>query len=156
VSGEEIQVRIATVADIREMHGIRTAVRENRLVNPLTVQPQDYAALMSTGGRAWVAEANGEMLGFAAADLRRFNVWALFVAPEFEGRGAGRRLHDRMMEWLFANGADHVWLSTDRGTRAESFYKAAGWRYAGEQTNGEARYELMREWWLKRRESTEE
>jgi hypothetical protein len=50
-----------------------------------------------------------------------------------------------MMDWMFAAGADEVWLGTDPGTRAERIYRAAGWRFAGNEPNGEARYEMSRE-----------
>lgn len=145
----EVRIRVAVDADIPEMHRIRLAVRENRLADPSWVQPDDYRRMIAEDGRGWVAEADGRMVGFAVADLRRANVWALFVDPAFEGRGAGRLLHDRMMDWLFAAGAERVWLCTDPGTRAEAFYRAAGWRNAGEQ-RGEARYEMGRDGWTGR------
>ena len=89
------------------------------------MQPHHYRPLLGGEGRGWVAELDGGIAGFAVADLARGNVWALFVDPDFEGRGVGRRLHDAMMEWCFASGAERVWLSTDPGTRAEAFYRAA-------------------------------
>ena len=142
-----MQIRVATEADIAEMHRIRTSVRENRLADPSLVQPGDYRAMLAEHGRGWVAESGGRIIGFAVADLARRNVWALFVDPDSEGRGAGRLLHEAMMGWMFAAGAEEVWLGTDPGTRAERFYRAAGWRYAGAQANGEARYEMSREEW---------
>lgn len=144
-----MEIRVATEADIAQMHRIRLAVRENRLADPAMVQPDDYRPLLAQNGRGWVAMADGRIAGFAVADRARGNVWALFVDPEFEGRGAGRMLHDAMMEWFFAEGADSVWLSTDPGTRAEAFYRAAGWHPAGEY-HGEARYEMSRADWLGR------
>lgn len=143
------RIRVAEEADIGEMHRIRLAVRENRLADPAMVQPDDYRPLLGRDGRGWVAEVDGRLVGFAVADRLRGNVWALFVDPRFEGRGAGRMLHDAMMDWLFAAGLGSVWLSTDPGTRAEAFYRAAGWRPAG-QHRGEARYEMSREEWLAR------
>lgn len=145
-----MQIRLATEADIPEMHRIRTSVRENRLADPSLVQPRDYRAMLVEHGRGWVAESDGRIIGFAVGDLARRNVWALFVDPTSEGRGAGRRLHDVMMDWMFAAGADEVWLGTDPGTRAERFYRSAGWRFAGSEPNGEARYEMSREEWRAR------
>lgn len=145
-----MQIRLATETDIPAMHRIRMAVRENRLADPSLVQPGDYRAMLAEHGRGWVAESDGRMIGFAVADLSRSNVWALFVDPASEGRGAGRRLHDAMMDWMFAAGAEEVWLGTDPGTQAERFYRAAGWRFAGAQPNGEARYEMSRVEWSHR------
>ena len=145
-----VRVRVATRVDFPAMHQIRMAVRENVLSDPARVQPSDYAAILEAGGRGWVAELDGRMVGFAVADLARSSVWALFVDPGFEGRGAGRRLHDTMMDWFFTAGADRVRLGTDPGTRAEGFYRSAGWRPAGDEPNGEVRYEMSREEWLAR------
>lgn len=151
-SDPSVRIRVAADADIPEMHRVRMAVRENRLVDPSSIQPHHYGALMAAGGRAWVAEAgsadaSGRIVGFAVGDRERSSVWALFVEPGFEGLGIGRRLHDTMLSWLFAAGAERVRLGTDPGTRAERFYRAAGWRELGAAGKGEARYEMRREWW---------
>lgn len=143
-----MQIRIAEESDIPEMHRVRTSVRENRLSDPALVRPHHYRALLRKHGRGWVAEAEGRLVGFAVADLRRSNVWALFVDPGHEGRGIGRRLHDAMMDWFFAAGAELVWLGTEPGTRAEGLYRRAGWRFVGIEPNGEARFEMSREAWL--------
>lgn len=132
------------------MHRIRMTVRENALSDPGRVQLSDYTSILEEGGRGWVAEVERRVVGFAVADLARSNVWALFVDPGFEGRGVGRRLHDTMIDWLFAAGADRVWLGTDPRTRAERFYRSAGWSHTGDDPNGEARYEMSREEWLSR------
>jgi GNAT superfamily N-acetyltransferase len=146
-----MHIRLASVADIPGMHRVRMRVRENRLADPALIQPRDYEAMLTERGRGWVAETGGRIAGFAVADAGRCNVWALFVDPDAEGRGIGRRLHDAMMEWFFASaGAARVWLSTDPGTRAERFYRAAGWHHAGPEPNGEARYEMTRGQWRER------
>ncbi|MBW3570374.1 MAG: GNAT family N-acetyltransferase [Gemmatimonadetes bacterium] len=149
VRGPDVRIRVATAADVDAMQRIRVAVRENRLADPAMVQPHHVLEKIGREGRGWVAEDEGRIVGFAIGDLARSNVWALFMDPEFEGRGIGRRLHDQMMDWFFASGAERVWLSTDPGTRAEAFYRAAGWEPAGDY-RGEARYEMSREQWLAR------
>jgi GNAT superfamily N-acetyltransferase len=149
-----MHIRTASVEDIGEMHRVRMSVRENQLADPALIQPHDYAILLASG-RGWVAEVDGRVAGFAVADRERWNVWALFVDPLAEGRGMGRRLHDAMMDWFFAEAdAERVWLGTDPGTRAERFYQAAGWRSAGPAPNGEACYEMSRAEWLRRADGT--
>lgn len=145
-----VQIRTASDADIAEMHRIRLSVRENRLSDPVKVQPDDYRTFLGDRGRGWVAEIDGRIVGFAVADRTLANIWALFVEPGFERLGIGRALHDRMMDWLFASGVEFARLSTDAGTRAEHFYRSAAWRHAGTE-RGEARYELSRQEWLARR-----
>ena len=68
-------------------------------------------------------------------------MWALFVDPAYERRGVGRRLHDEMVAWLSSAGVPRISLTTDPDTRAERFYRAAGWRRVGDAPNGEVRYE---------------
>ncbi len=150
MTSAQVTIRHAADADIAAMHRIRLAVRENQLGDPSMVQPDDYRLMINERGRGWVAEVGGQIAGFAVADVERSNIWALFVDPELDGRGIGRRLHDTMLDWLMSNGAEQVWLSTDPGTRAEAFYQAAHWERAGDY-KGEARYEMSKERWLSRR-----
>jgi len=142
-----VHVRIATAADVDAMHRVRTRVRENRLTDPARVQPHHYRALLAGGGRGWVAVEGERVVGFAVVDRARSSVWALFVDPDHERHGIGRALHDAALAWLFAGGAERVWLTTDPGTRAERFYRAAGWQRAGTERNGEIRFETSREDW---------
>jgi GNAT superfamily N-acetyltransferase len=142
-----MRIRLASEADIGEMQRVRMQVRENRLLNAARVLPSDYHRMLTADGRGWVADIADRVVGFAIADLSRANIWALFVDPDFQGRGIGRGLHDKMVHWLFEAGVDPLWLSTEPGTRAEGFYEAAGWRRTGFQ-EGELRFELSREAWL--------
>ncbi len=140
-----MSIRVAVVTDIDAMHVVRCAVRENRLSRPDRITSDDYSAMLGRDGRGWVAVVDGRIVGFAVADLCRFNVWALFVDPEHEKRGIGRALHDEMMSWFLAQpGVERVWLTTAPGTRAESFYGRAGWRDCGLDAAGEVRFEIER------------
>jgi GNAT superfamily N-acetyltransferase len=150
---ERARVRVAQEADIPEMHRVRVSVRENRLTDPASIGPDEYREMLRARGRGWVAEVDGRIVGFAVADLRLSNVWALFVEPGYEGRGLGRELHDTMMTWVIEQGAERVWLSTDPGTRAERFYGAAGWAHVGFERSGEARFEMPRERWIAREDA---
>jgi len=137
-------IRLATPDDIPAMHGVRLAVRENALRDPARVQPADYATLLTGAGRGLVAIVDGALVGFGIADAASRNLWALFVAPGFEGRGIGRRLHDELLDWLFGQGPEPAWLTTAPGTRAEQFYTVAGWQVAGAEPNGDLRLEFHR------------
>lgn len=138
------RIEIAGECDIEELHRVRSSVVENRLSDPTRVQPRHYRELLANGGRMWKATVDGRIVGFAAADFVRSNVWALFVEPGAERRGVGRRLHDEMLAWMFERGVERAWLTTDVGTRAERFYRAAGWRARGLEPSGEMRFELTR------------
>jgi GNAT superfamily N-acetyltransferase len=134
-------IRHAVIGDIPQMHSVRMGVVENQLTKPLSIEPHHYRSLLGSG-RGWVCELDERIVGFAIADLEHSSIWALFVRPDYEGRGIGRRLHDAAIEWLFANGATRIWLTTDPNTRAEHFYRSAHWAYVGRQPNGESRYEM--------------
>jgi len=140
-------VRLATPADISQMQRIRRRVRENQLSDPSRVTDGDCRRMILERGRGWVCELDGLIVGFAIGDLVVANIWALFVDPEHEKRGIGRALHRPMLDWMFASGADKVWLGTEPGTRAEDFYRKAGWQLAGEQPNGEQRFEMTARQW---------
>ncbi len=147
---QPMHIRVASEADIPEMHLIRMSVRENQLADAALVQPDDYRSMLNERGRGWVAESGNRMLGFAIADLTRSNIWALFVDPAAEGCGVGRRLHDTMLEWLFTSGAAQVTLRTEPGTRAERFYLAARWQFRGLDAEGGGGYSMSRQEWLAR------
>jgi GNAT superfamily N-acetyltransferase len=100
-----------------------------------------YRVRLEENGRGWLFEEGGTVLGFAVADAVTRSVWALFVSPDAEGKAIGRALLNEMTAWLFAQGSEPVWLTTAPGTRAERFYREAGWRETGRDGNGEVRFE---------------
>jgi GNAT superfamily N-acetyltransferase len=102
-------------------------------------------------GRGWVCEIGLMIVGFAIADLRENNIWALFIHPDHEKKGIGKQLHQLMLNWYFENSGQTVWLSTSPGTRAEFFYRKAGWKETGIYGKGEIKFEMnAAEWELKK------
>jgi len=139
----DLVVRQAVREDIPGMHRVRLAVRENRLTSTV-IRAEDYVREIEVTGRGWVITEEGNVVAFAVGNRETQNIWALFVDPEREGRGYGRRLHEVMVEWLFSQGVPFIWLSTDPGTRAQRFYEAAGWSFCRVLPDGEHYYELHR------------
>lgn len=109
------------------MSAIRLSVTENVLSDPTRISPQMYRDYLALYGRGWVAELDGVVAGFSYVDQRDASIWALFVAPEYEGRGLGKHLLELAVNWLFDQGHAQVQLSTGKETRAERFYAAQGW-----------------------------
>lgn len=134
------RLREAHSRDVAAMHRVRLAVRENRLVSRIT--EADYLAEIEVTGRGWVVEREGAIVGFAVANVRTGNIWALFVHPSHERQGHGRALHETLLRWLFSKGVERAWLTTQAGTRAERFYLAAGWRCAATTPDGELVLEM--------------
>jgi GNAT superfamily N-acetyltransferase len=64
------------------------------------VTDKDCVEYLTLRGKGWVCEM-AQLVGFAIADLIDNNIWALFVHPDFEGKGIGKTLHDMMLDWYF-------------------------------------------------------
>src|SRR5688572_19116190 len=131
-----MQMRVATVADFAAIHAVRVAVRENRLSDPNRITQDDYRDMLQRDGKGWVIEVAGRIVAFGIADRTRRNIWALFVLPAYERRGLGRQLLEVMTRWLCDQSRDVIWLTTAPGTRAERFYRTAGWTDRGFDGNG--------------------
>ncbi len=76
-------------------------------------------------------------MGFSAADTRDGSIWALFIADGYERLGIGRALFEKACDVLLTDGHRTAWLTTERGSRAEGFYRAAGWKVIGTSPRGE-------------------
>ena len=143
----EMIFREAKIADIPQIQIVRHSVKENTLSDPALVTDQDCADYIEVRGKGWVCETNDQVVGFAIADLQDNNIWALFVRPEFERQGIGKRLHDIMLDWYFTQTQDTVWLGTSPDTRAEQFYRKAGWQQTGMHGKGEVKFEMTYPLW---------
>jgi len=139
--------REAQLEDIRPMMFVRGSVKENILNNPELVTYADYDNYLSRYGKGWVCELNKEIIGFAIIGLIQNNVWALFVLPEYQAKGIGRKLQNTMLNWYFTRTTEKIWLSTAPHTQAEKFYIRSGWKPAG-MTGGEIKFEMSFDNWL--------
>jgi len=105
---------------------VSDSASENRLLDPARVTDADYQWFNDNPG-IWVWEEDGRILGFSAADPRDGTIWALFIDPAHEGRGIGRALLARAYDVLREAGHRSATLGTQPGSRADRFYRAAGW-----------------------------
>ena len=101
-------IREAKIEDIKQIQKVRNSVNENMLTNPNLVTDNDCKEYITGRGKAWVCEMNTEIVGFAIVDLQANNIWALFLKPEFEKRGLGKKLHDIMLVWNFKQTKNNV------------------------------------------------
>ena len=139
--------REATIVDIPQLQFVRNAVRENALSNPAIVPDKDVEDYIIHRGKGWVCEIDNKVVGFAIVSVDDNNVWALFVQPGYDKQGIGKRLHDDMMHWYFSQTDKDIWLSTAPDTRAEEFYRTAGWRQTGVTKKSEIKFEMTAEEW---------
>lgn len=147
-------LREAEIDDIKQIQAVRNSVKENTLSDPSLVTDSDCEEFLTKRGKGWVCEIDNKIVGFSIADLKGNNIWALFVNPTFENQGIGRRLHDLMLNWYFAQTQKSVWLGTTPGTRAEIFYRKLGWKEIGIHGNGEIKFEMTVNDWLALKQSS--
>lgn len=141
--------RTAVKTDIPQIQVVRNAVKENRLSNPALVSDSDVENFITQRGKGWVCEMDNTIVGFAIADLQDNNIWALFIHPDHEGKGIGKKLHSLMLDWYFSQGKENVWLGTAPDTRAEKFYRNAGWKENGMHGSKEIKFEMTSAAWSK-------
>ncbi len=137
--------REAIIQDIPPIQWVRNSVKENILSDPSLVTDTDCEVFLTQRGKGWVCEADQQIVGFAIIDMQERNIWALFVHPDFEKKGIGKKLHSMMLKWYFDQHSHKLWLGTEPGTRAEIFYQKQGWKAIGVHGKGEIKFEMSRE-----------
>jgi ribosomal protein S18 acetylase RimI-like enzyme len=155
----EPSVRRAAFADARAIAGVHIETWRTAYAH---IFPAEFLAGLSIDERAalaerlltedseeiFVAELDGRVVGFASGGRSRDEddaaapgeVYAIYVNAAAWGRGAGRRLLDRLEEALRSAGFDEatLWVLEDN-PRARRFYEAAGWRAIGPERGHPAR-----------------
>jgi GNAT superfamily N-acetyltransferase len=123
-------IRRADRRDIARILEIRAGVRENRLRDPSHVTVEDVRWFVDHPG-IFVWEEDNKIVGFSGADPRNGSIFALFVEEGYEHRGIGKALFERACKVLDESKFPRMWLTTCPGTRAERFYRSAGWQVTG-------------------------
>src|SRR5687768_10671487 len=122
-----VWVRDAREDDVELLFDIRTSVRENyqsrEELASLGITAESVAHMLATEAKAWICEIDGHPVGFSMANERDRTVFAVFVRPEHEGRGAGRALLKAAEHWLFSRSPSEIRLSTgsDPALRSHGF-----------------------------------
>lgn len=140
--------REAIISDIKQIQYVRNSVTENTLSDPGLVSDDDCKEFLTRRGKGWVCEMNDQVIGFAIADLKEHNIWALFLDPKYEKHGIGQKLHNMMLDWSFRQTQETVWLGTAPNTRAENFYRKAGWTEVGMNGAKELKFEMTSHQWI--------
>ncbi|HYG86530.1 MAG TPA: GNAT family N-acetyltransferase [Azospirillum sp.] len=139
-------VREAKQDDVEILFHIRTSVKENHQsreeIAALGITPESVSRMLESDAKAWLCEIDGCPAGFSMAKSSERTVFALFVLPEYEGRGAGRALLRAAEDWLFGQGIAEIWLTTgaDESLRAPGFYRHLDWHPVGREEDGSIRY----------------
>ena len=80
--------------------------------------------------KGWLYEIDSKIVGFSMGDKNTGEIWVIAVLPEYINRGIGFRLLQKVETWLFSEGCEKLWLTTDTDTRLRSysFYIKNGWK----------------------------
>lgn len=117
-----LRIRAATAADVERMRTIEidagARFREIGLLAIAADDPPEPAVLLAhvRAGTAWVAEVDGEVVGYATASVvdAEAHLDQVSVMGAAAGRGVGRALIDRVLSWGRASGFPTVTLTTFR------------------------------------------
>jgi len=142
-----ISIRSARAADIAAIFTIRTTVKENHLslaqLTEMGITQDAVLEMIALPDCVWVADIDGLVAGFAMADAEEGSVFALFVLPEYEGKGVGKQLMDKAEAALFVH-HPLLWLETDSQSRAAEFYQRRGWEAVAQLSGSDKRYQKQR------------
>lgn len=113
------------------------AVMEERAA----IRPARWREHLENGTPTWLAEADGTALGIMSAGRSRDDdappatgeLWMLYVAPEAQRRGVGRRLLEAAEDaWSGAGFAEATLWVFEANTGARGFYEHMGWVHDAE------------------------
>jgi len=96
------------------------------------LRPAAYVALLASH-RMFVADENGELLGFAVLDPSTGLINATYVCPQALGRGVGRALLVAAEADAAANGIRQIRLNAT--LNAVGFYGRLGYEHCGHEWN---------------------
>lgn len=126
--------REVTADDVHDLFLVRISTDEN----PMSLEELEQAGYteqfvkekLRSEFKGWLCEADGRTVGFTVGNRESDEMLVIAVLPAYINRGIGSRLLSMVERWLFANGNDRIWLTTDIDTklRAYSFYRKNGWR----------------------------
>jgi ribosomal-protein-alanine N-acetyltransferase len=126
------QVRPMRQADIEAVSEI-----ENRAyVFPWT--PGIFRDCLRAGHQCWVLEADTKLLGYGvlSAAAGEAHILNICIAPEYQGRGHGRRLLRRLVDLARWHQAGQVFLEVrPSNPRAIELYRQEGFNEIGQRPN---------------------
>ena len=129
-----MRFREIEIADIPEIFRVRIATWHNdRAVEQMTewgITHESVRKMFESGShRGWLCDIEGNAVGFCMGNKTNGEMWVVAVLKEFEGLGIGRQLMKYAEDWLWSEGWEEIWLTTDpdENVRAVGFYRKIGW-----------------------------
>ncbi len=129
--------------DLRSIFEVRVATwhhdRGREELATLGITPGSVSKMLESSHRGWLCEVKSRVVGFAMGNKDNGEMWVIAVLKEFENRGIGKHLLALVEQWLFAEGWQEIWLTTDpdESMRAVGFYRHLGWTDWKMETGGD-------------------
>lgn len=126
-------IRLITEQDIDDLFEVRVKTRENLLtreqLSSMGITPASVAQMMQTTHRGWLCEVDNQVVGFVMGNKQTGEMWVIAILPEHENKGIGKALMHHVETWLWEQGHNTFWLTTDIDPtlRAYGFYQHLGW-----------------------------
>ena len=126
-------IREIRTDDIPSLFEVRIATWHNdrgrEELSAMGITHESVQRLLAESHRGWLCEVDSRVIGFAIGDKSNGEMWVIAVLKQYEGRGIGRRLLSLVESWLFSEGWNEIWLTTDPDEtfRAVGFYRSCGW-----------------------------
>ncbi len=98
------------------------------------ITPESWTRDISNGTLpGQVCLADGKIAGYCFGVTKTGEIGVLAVLPEFENRGVGRTLLNRMIQDFSSQGFDRLFLGCSPNPQARSygFYRHLGWGHTG-------------------------
>jgi predicted N-acetyltransferase YhbS len=134
----ETVVRPARESDVDQIYRVhsnsiralcRERYSEREIAAWIAFRPQDSYRTAFASREMFVAEWQGQIVGFGQLDPRRGEIEACYVAPEAVGSGIGAALLGRMEDEARLRG--HAFVHLNSTLNAETFYSRMGYRRLG-------------------------
>ncbi|MDO8052017.1 GNAT family N-acetyltransferase [Janthinobacterium sp. SUN211] len=113
----------------------QNAVSAERLAE-VGITADTWAEMMHSGSLpGHVCHHDGQLAGYCFGERDTGEIVVLALLPEFEGRGIGKTMLERVMTDLRAQGHQRLFLgcSDDPASRSYGFYRYLGWTSTGER-----------------------
>lgn len=125
-------------SDIDALYEVRMSVLENQIADQSMIPRELVVEVLNDGG-SYACLHQEHIVGFSMATASG-SIFALFVRPEYEGKGIGKTLLNMMLDYLKTKGVSKATLTTQPKSRADQFYQLQGWIRGEINTEGDVEF----------------
>ncbi|MEN4591714.1 GNAT family N-acetyltransferase [Pantoea agglomerans] len=128
-----------TAEHIKEMYDIRFSVTEN-IVHAHQIEYLQKEVILADVAQdgGWICRIDDKYVGYGLGiHIPHALIGGLFVLPEYQGRGVGGAILEKITEWFFEQGDTEIELTTDEHSSAARFYQGRGWHSCGHDEYGQ-------------------